>query len=147
ENKLRVQKEEYEFKLNNQKEEYESKLNDQQISFKIQLFEQKDKLTSAFEIEKKELINRLTKKPSVNKYAALVTCFNRSKEKIKSASEKYTIDYYSKKEKGMIDWCVNNLLRDENGNPTYICTDKSRGVFAFKDGEKIIVDNEAVILK
>jgi hypothetical protein len=47
-------------------------------------------------------------------------------EKVKNIiDEKYT--------KGIAKFAVENILTDENGNLTYICTDPSRQIFKYKD--------------
>jgi len=53
-------------------------------------------------------------------------------EKIKQMiDEKLTKDYISEGQKGVAQFACNNLLKDENGNMNYICSDLSRNVFKF----------------
>ena len=58
--------------------------------------------------------------------------------------EKYNMNYILEGQKGMADFTVENMLKDENGNFKYICTDPSRNIFKFKDPSgEIIKDVDA----
>lgn len=82
-----------------------------------------------------------------NKYISL-NSLDLSEDKIKLAVGDYTIDHYNRSCEGMVDWCVNSLLKDENNNLLYLCSDKNRRNFMFKnkDGE-VISDSNADKLK
>jgi len=57
-------------------------------------------------------------------------------ERIKQMiDEKLTKDYISEGQKGVAQFACNNLLKDENGNMNYICSDPSRHIFKFKNSE------------
>jgi hypothetical protein len=57
-------------------------------------------------------------------------------EKIKQMiDEKLTKDYISDGQKGVAQFACNNLLKDENGNMNYICSDPSRHIFKFHNSE------------
>ena len=57
-------------------------------------------------------------------------------EKIKQMiDEKLTKDYISEGQKGVAQFACKNLLKDENGNMNYICSDLSRLVFKFYNSE------------
>ena len=57
-------------------------------------------------------------------------------ERIKQMiDEKLTKDYISDGQKGVAQFACNNLLKDENGNMNYICSDLSRNVFKFYNSE------------
>jgi hypothetical protein len=49
--------------------------------------------------------------------------------------EKLTKDYISDGQKGVAQFACNNLLKDENGNMNYICSDPSRHIFRFQNSE------------
>ena len=49
--------------------------------------------------------------------------------------EKLTKDYISEGQKGVAQFACKNLLKDENGNMNYICSDLSRHVFKFYNSE------------
>jgi len=50
-------------------------------------------------------------------------------------NEKLTKDYISEGQKGVAQFACNNLLKDENGNMNYICSDTSRHIFKFQNSE------------
>jgi hypothetical protein len=55
-------------------------------------------------------------------------------DKIKEVIENnYTIEYMLDGQKGFAKFAVENLLKDEEGNLKYICTDPSRQIFKYKD--------------
>ena len=57
-------------------------------------------------------------------------------ERIKQMiDEKLTKDYISDGQKGVAQFACNNLLKDENGNMNYICSDPSRYIFKFQNSE------------
>jgi hypothetical protein len=57
-------------------------------------------------------------------------------ERIKQMiNEKLTKDYISDGQKGVAQFACNNLLKDENGNMNYICSDPSRHIFKFQNNE------------
>jgi hypothetical protein len=57
-------------------------------------------------------------------------------ERIKQMiDEKLTKDYISDGQKGVAQFACNNLLKDENGNMNYICSDPSRHIFKFQNSE------------
>jgi hypothetical protein len=57
-------------------------------------------------------------------------------DKIKSiVGNNCTIDYILDGQKGFAKFAVDNLLKDENGNLKYICTDPSRQIFKYKNTE------------
>ena len=55
-------------------------------------------------------------------------------DKVKNIIEnKLDINYVIDGQKGIANFIKDNILRDDNGELIYICTDPSRGVFKFKD--------------
>lgn len=59
-------------------------------------------------------------------------------------NEKYNIEYFLDGQKGIAQFAVDNLLKDENGNYKYNCSDPSRNVFKYKNLQgEIIKDIEA----
>jgi hypothetical protein len=57
-------------------------------------------------------------------------------EKIKQMiNEKLTKDYISDGQKGVAQFAYNNLLKDDEGNINYICSDPSRHIFKFQNRE------------
>ena len=49
-----------------------------------------------------------------------------------SIDEKFNKDYFLRGQKGAAKFAVDNLLRDEDGNLKYVCTDPSRQIYRFK---------------
>ena len=47
---------------------------------------------------------------------------------------KYNLDIISEGQKGVARFALNNILKDEHGNLTYMCTDLSRKIFKYKNG-------------
>ena len=69
-----------------------------------------------------------------NKILNLNIKLNFDIEKIKNIlSENSNIHYILDGQKGFAKFALDNLLKDENGNLKYICTDHSRCVFKYKD--------------
>jgi hypothetical protein len=57
-------------------------------------------------------------------------------ERIKQMiNEKLTKDYISDGQKGVAQFAYNNLLKDDDGNMNYICSDPSRHIFKFQNSE------------
>ena len=55
-------------------------------------------------------------------------------DKVKNIIEnKLDINYVIDGQKGIANFIKDNILRDDNGELIYVCTDPSRGVFKFKD--------------
>jgi hypothetical protein len=59
-------------------------------------------------------------------------------EKVKNIIENYNIDYILDGQKGFAKFAVDNLLKDENGNLKYVCTDPSRQIFKYKNNEGLL---------
>jgi len=56
------------------------------------------------------------------------------KDKIKELIENnYNMEYMLDGQKGFAKFAVENLLKDEEGNLKYVCTDPSRQIFKYKD--------------
>jgi hypothetical protein len=54
-------------------------------------------------------------------------------DKVRNALEKFDANYFLEGQKGMAKFAAENILRDENGNYIYICTDPNRLMFKYKD--------------
>jgi hypothetical protein len=55
--------------------------------------------------------------------------------KDKNEIEKLDKNYISDGQKGVEQFACDNLLKDENGNMNYICSDPSRHIFKFQNSE------------
>lgn len=69
----------------------------------------------------------------------ITNCLDLSDERIRLAVEKYSLDHYNRTYEGLVDWCINNLLKDENDELGYLCNDRNRRIFIYKSmsGEMI----------
>ncbi len=57
-----------------------------------------------------------------------------SKEPLKNKiNDSYKLDYIFSGQKGIAKFAVDHLLKDEEGNLKYVCTDPSRQIFKYKD--------------
>lgn len=133
------------------------KLANEKIEFYKKLLEEKDSLILKLSSEKSVINNtststncnnQSTSSSSSTKQNIIMGSLDLSVEKIKMAVENYTIDHYNRTSEGLVDWCVNNLLKDENNNLRYICNDKNRRSFQFKsEAGDIVTDPNADKLK
>ena len=55
------------------------------------------------------------------------------KTKIQSALENYNLEYFLDGQRGIARFVVDNILKDEENNLIYLCTDQSRSTFKYKD--------------
>lgn len=159
----------YEEKLENREKICNQKLKEQETSYDQKLKERD--LIIKFEREKIELLRedlkmaneRVTTINNNNtnnynnstnntnnikaKYAQLNN-LDLSTERIQKATENYTLDDYNKGPEGMADWCIKFILKDDSGKIHYICTDKNRRNFVYRDCNGTIVnDTQANRLK
>ena len=116
--------------------------------YKMELLK-KDELITKLSLEKSIVNNNNTISNSNNtstssssnssKNFTIMNSLDLSDEKLRLATDKYTIDHYNRTSEGMVQWCVDNLLKDENDKLTYICNDKNRRNFIYKStsGEMI----------
>lgn len=77
-----------------------------------------------------------------------MNALNLSSEKLESIKDTYTLKHYEKGGEGQAEWVVDNILKDEDGNLLYKCTDKARKNFIYRDDKgNIINDASAKKLK
>jgi len=75
-----------------------------------------------------------TNNTTINNKILNMTTFNFNDSDIKDLiDDKYSIDVISEGQKGVARFAYNYILKDENGNLTYLCTDSSRKIFKFKN--------------
>jgi len=89
-----------------------------------------------------EFIKEIAKKPTItnnnnsNNKFLIMSPFNLTQSQINTIiNDKFTKEYFLGGQKGVANFTSNNILKDKNGNLTYICTDASRNVFNFKTKE------------
>lgn len=168
--KLNNMKLECEDKLNNMKIEYETRIRDIETKLFNTIIE-KEKILAQAEKDKFDLINsmleqrqnfydsiteKLAEKQTVSTTNTIkgkniqmnYSYLDLSKERIESAKDKYTLKHYEKGCIGQVDWAMNNILMDANGNKLYTCTDKNRRCFMYKDEfGNLVIDIQAKKLK
>ncbi len=66
---------------------------------------------------------------------------NLSSDRIRPAIDSYTIEHYLKGAEGMVEWIVDKVLTDEDGQLLYVCTDKNRKHFFFLNENKEKVED------
>jgi hypothetical protein len=88
----------------------------------------------------REIVHKLALQPktstSNNNKIKINNNFFDNPERIKQMiDEKLTKDYICDGQKGVAKFACNNLLKDENGNINYFCSDPSRHIFRFQNSE------------
>ena len=127
------QKEKFYEALLEQKDLEIKKLNEQLI--------EKDKIIAKLEgkndvyKEISEEYKDIAKQPkTVNKIFSTSNNFINDPERVKDLiNTQLTSNHVIDGQKGIAHFAFNNLLKDDDGNPNYICTDKSRHIFKFKN--------------
>lgn len=91
---------------------------------------------SIYSEDHKEII-KMAKEPKTrnnNKITIKNNILFNDKEKVKEIIDsKLNLVDIAGGQKGMAQFAVNNLLKDEDGNPNYFCTDSSRCIFKFQN--------------
>jgi hypothetical protein len=81
---------------------------------------------------------KITTKTTTNNKIKVMNNFFDNPEKVKQiVDEKLTQDHICDGQKGVAQFAINFLLKDDEGNINYFCTDPSRSIFKFQnsDGE------------
>ncbi len=146
-------------------EEYKIKVEELKLLVD-QLKEDKQEMKYQFEKEKTQLLSNILDKTS-NQLQAQTTeiikttlapksttvnnncttnniqmnVLNLSSERIRPAVDSYTIEHYLKGAEGMVEWMVEKVLTDEDGQFLYVCTDKNRKHFFFLNENKEKVED------
>jgi hypothetical protein len=94
-------------------------------------------------LQDREIVHKLALQPktttSNNNKIKINNNFFDNPERIKQMiDEKLTKDYICDGQKGVAKFACNNLLKDEEGNMNYICSDPSRHIFKFQNSEGTI---------
>lgn len=83
-----------------------------------------------------------------NKQVNIMNILDLSSDKLKEAVGKYTLAHYESAEEGMVQWVIDFILTDKDGNLLYQCSDKNRRIFIYKSSTgEVIVDANANQLK
>ncbi len=85
----------------------------------------------------RQCVHDIAKQP---KTVNLLTSMNFSnKDEIRNIIEnKYNLDYILSGQKGCAKFAFDNIIRDENGNLKYICSDVGRSIYKYKDEDGVI---------
>ena len=98
--------------------------------------------------EDRDHIKELSKAPTIinNSHSINNMLINPIIENIPKIKEKIehnlNINHIIEGQKAIANFAVNNILKDDNGNITYVCTDPSRGFFKFLNENNAIVKDE-----
>ncbi len=158
-NQIQKIRNEYKVEIDDYKKQIEQLIKDKQ-EMKHEHEKEIEKLKYSLEKEKsqsligllqeqsKEIIKTtLAPKPSTvnNNYNTTnniqMNVLNLSSERIRPAVDSYTIEHYLKGAEGMVEWIVEKVLTDEDGQFLYVCTDKNRKHFFFLNENKEKVED------
>ena len=79
---------------------------------------------------------KTTTKTTTNNKISVMNNFFDNPEKVKQlVDEKLTQDHICDGQKGVAQFAINFLLKDDEGNINYFCTDPSRSIFKFQNSE------------
>jgi len=141
--KIRNEKDEEIKKIRNEKDEENKKIRNEKdeeiknLQMRIIELEAENKIY----LQDRDLVQKLAAQPKTttnnnDNRIRINNNFFDNPERIKQMiNEKLTKDYISDGQKGVAQFACNNLLKDENGNMNYICSDPSRHIFKFQNSE------------
>ncbi len=149
---LNICKEKNKVSIEKNKDDYEKLLNEKEqiiIKYKKENQELKEyiiKLETENKIYKKshETVDDLAKQPKIshtnNKILSIQSHLDFSNtEYVKQLiDEKYDKKYLFQGQKGVAQFAVDYILKDDSGQLKYVCTDPSRQIFKYKDSEGFI---------
>jgi hypothetical protein len=136
-------KENHKKEINKIKEEYK-KENDK---IKENLFRLEGKLSilennkeCLYDIAKQPKITNTNTNTNNNKILSITSHldFNNTEHVKKLIEEKYDTKYLFQGQKGVAQFAVDYILKDDTGQLKYVCTDPSRQIFKYKDSEGFI---------
>ena len=155
-------KKEYKLELDNKEKEYNSNLEKIKKEYKLEIDKIKDEYKleldktkeKLFRLEgklsilenNKECLYDIAKQPKItntnnnNKILSITSHmdFNNTEHVKKLIEEKYDTKYLFQGQKGVAQFAVDYILKDDNGELRYVCTDPSRQIFKYKDSEGFI---------
>jgi len=121
--------------------------------YKLEI-EKKDKLITKLSLEKSINTTNTTTTNNTNSSSnnsrnlTIMNSLDLSSDKLRIAADNYSFDHYNRTSEGMVEWCVDNLLKDKDDKLTYICNDKNRRNFVYKSSTgELISDPNATKLK
>ena len=121
---------------NNQKEQIKQLQEDKDKQIKElqeQVKQLQDQIISVTKIAVMKNTNT-TNNNTINNKIMNMPVLNLDDKNIQNLLEsKYNLDIISEGQKGVARFALNNILKDENGNLAYMCTDLSRKIFKYKN--------------
>ena len=140
-------KEEHKSEIDSLKEEHKSEidsLKEELVKLKEELFRMEGKLSvlennkdCLFEIAKQPKITNTNTNNKILSFQSHLDFSNIDHFK-KIIEEKYDKKYLFQGQKGVAQFAVDYILKDDKGELKYICTDPSRQIFKYKDSEGCI---------
>lgn len=98
--------------------------------------------------QSKRLVEKSGTTTNIRGKNIIMNTLNLSHERMLAIKDTYTMKHYEMGGIGQADWANDNILRDEEGNLIYLCTDKNRRNFIYRDDKgNIITDIHAKKLK
>ena len=142
EEKLKIKEKEFEEKLKIKEKEFEKKLKEKENI----IYEYKEKNAGLVGQlmtlkEDHETLREIAKQPknstTTNNTLNITSCIDFDNiNKIKDVIQNdFNINYAINGQKGIARFVKDKLLKDENGNLLYVCTDPSRQIFKYKDNK------------
>ena len=144
-------KKEHNSEIDNLKKEHNSEIDNlkkELVKVKEELFRMEGKLSvldnnkdCLFEIAKQPKITNINTNTNTNNKILSIQShldFSNTEHVKKLIEEKYDKKYLFKGQKGVAQFAVDYILKDDNGELKYICTDPSRQIFKYKDSEGYI---------
>jgi hypothetical protein len=132
--KLQIEKEENKKLLNEKNEELRfEKDENKKLHIRVVELETENKIY----LQDREVVQKMAMQPKNNNNKIKINNnFFDNPEKIKQMiNDKLNKDYICDGQKGVAQFAYNNLLKDEEGNMNYICSDPSRHIFKFHNSE------------
>jgi hypothetical protein len=139
-----IEKDKIIVKINTQLENYKEQLGKQEQNYKEALEKQEDQIKDLQE-KLDKIANKAVDRPTTivsnkttNNLNITSSLDLNNLEKIKNTIEnKLNVNHVVDGQKGLAKFMVETILKDDDGNLLYVCTDKSRNMFKFKnsDGE------------
>jgi hypothetical protein len=134
-------------KLKKEKEHDDTKAEINSLKLRIAELEAVNKILLADKEKSQACVEEIAKQPktttnnkTTNK-VSILTPLDLSQERLKELVEaNFTNSHMLEGQKGVARFTVEHVIRNEQGNLQYICTDTARHTFRFKDGDTEIKD-------
>tara|TARA_Y100000389_G_scaffold170407_1_gene177427 strand:+ start:559 stop:1419 length:861 start_codon:yes stop_codon:yes gene_type:complete len=119
--------------------ELEKIIEDQKQEMKTIRLEVENEFYKQREERSSKVVEEIAKQPRTtnnNQKVLITTPIDLSQPSVQMAIQQgFSEEYLVQGQKGVARFAVDNILKDEQGKLKYICTDSSRQIFQYKDGE------------